>query len=109
MTFARITSDPNGRKTVILNTTIRKIFTVCQEMLETGDSPTFVPQTSVSIAHLALSYLSEVEDAYTEADVVKNAIRVLFVQLICDGLCWGETKLCWVDGYGILTLGSYRS
>ena len=51
--------------------------------------PTLVPQTPISVSDLPLSYLREVEDAYTQSDIVQNTIGVLFVQLICDSLFRG--------------------
>ena len=65
-------------------------------------SPTFVPQTAVPVPHLPLPYLRKVEDADTQTDVMQNAVRVLLVQLVRDGLFWGKSELRWLDGHGVL-------
>ena len=52
-----------------------------------------VPKKAVSISDLTLSYLGHVEDADTKADVVKDAICVLCVQLVYESLFWRETEL----------------
>ena len=38
--------------------------------LVASNSPTLIPQASISISNLPFSYLREVEDAYTQSDVV---------------------------------------
>ena len=46
--------------------------------------------------------MSEVEDGYAEPDIVKDAIGVLLVELVCDGMCGRQAKLGWVNCYGVL-------
>ena len=62
-----------------------------------SNSPTLVPQTSISISDLSLPYLRKVEDAYTQSDIVQNTIGVLFVQFIRDSLFRGQPELRWVN------------
>jgi hypothetical protein len=54
---------------------------------------TCVPEKTIPIPDLTLSYLRHVEYADTEADIVKDAIREFLVQLVDEGLFWGEAEL----------------
>lgn len=50
---------------------------------------TCIPKKPVSIPDLTLSYFRHVENADAEADVMKDAVGVLRVQLVDEGLLWG--------------------
>ena len=50
---------------------------------------TRIPKKTVPIPNLTLSYFGHVKHANAEADVVKDAVGVLRVQLVDEGLLWG--------------------
>ena len=54
---------------------------------------TCVPKKAVPVPDLTLPYLCHIEYTNAEANIVEDAIRVLLVQLIDEGLFWGETEL----------------
>jgi hypothetical protein len=54
---------------------------------------TCVPKKPVPIPDLALPYFCHIKHANAEADIVEDAIRVFLVQLVDEGLFWGETEL----------------
>jgi hypothetical protein len=93
LTFAKITSEGKGRKTVNLKTTMisDRIKIVERGATEQPQSKelTRIPKKTVSIPDLALSHFRQVEHADAEADVVKDAVGVLRVQLVDEGLLWG--------------------
>lgn len=64
--------------------------------------PTFVPEEAIAVAHLPLAGLGEIKDAYAEADVVEDAICVLFVDFRDEGVVDGCAKVGRVDGDGVL-------
>jgi len=93
LTFAKTTSEGKGRKTVNLKTTM-----ILDQIVERDDGTAFVhhnrgltciPKKPVSIPNLTLSYFGHVKHANAEADVVKDAVGVLRVQLVDEGLLWG--------------------
>ena len=62
-------------------------------MLSANTRLTCVPEKTVPIPNFTLPYLRNVEHADTEADIVEDAIRVFLVQLVDEGLFWGEAEL----------------
>ena len=54
---------------------------------------TCVPKKTIPVPDLTLPYLCYIEYANAEANIVEDAIRVLLVQLVDEGLFWGETEL----------------
>ena len=54
---------------------------------------TCVPKKAVPVPDLTLPYLCHIEYTNAEANIVEDAIRVLLVQLVDEGLFWGETEL----------------
>jgi hypothetical protein len=97
LTFAKITSEENGRKTVNLKTTktSNEAISRCLKGIEAHSC------TKESIPDLTLPYLGYVEDADTKADVMKDAICVLCVQLVRESLLWGRPN--WEGCIGILS------
>ena len=61
-----------------------------------------MPQTSVPIAHLPLTCLSNVEHTDTQTDVVKDPIRVLFVEDTDDSLLSWLRKASWLQSNRVL-------
>ena len=64
---------------------------------------TLVPEEPVTIPHLPLADLREVENADAQTDVVQDAVRVLFVEFVGDCLFWWCTEMLWVYRDGVLT------
>jgi hypothetical protein len=81
LTFAKIISAGNGRKTVNLKTTMisdQKCRTrrySCPPTL----GLTCVPKKTVPIPDRTLPYLCHIEHANAEADIVEDAVRVFLV------------------------------
>jgi hypothetical protein len=88
LTFARITSEGKGRKTVSLKTTmgsksIRRLS--CPDKTTTL---TCIPEETVPIPDFTFSCLCHVEYANAEADILKDAVGVFLVELVDEGLFW---------------------
>lgn len=114
-TFARMTSDAKGLNTTSLNKTtrprgggggLRHPSQLCDP--RTRKKRTFVPQQPITIPHLPLPDFCEVEHAYAEADVVQDAVGVLFVELVGDGLVGRDPKVGRVYRDRVLSAGSAR-
>ena len=54
---------------------------------------TCITEETVAVPDFTFSCLGYVKYTYAEADVVKDAISVFFVELIDEGLFWGKAKL----------------
>ena len=54
---------------------------------------TCVPKKTVPVPDLTLPYFCHIEYANAEANIVEDAIRVFLVQLVDEGLFWGEAEL----------------
>jgi hypothetical protein len=50
---------------------------------------TCIPEKTVPISDLTLSYLRHVEHADTEANIVEDAVCVFFIELVDESLFWG--------------------
>jgi hypothetical protein len=50
---------------------------------------TCIPEKTVPISDFALSYLCHIEHANTESNIVEDAVRVFFVELVDESLFWG--------------------
>lgn len=61
-----------------------------------------MPETPISIAHLPLARLSDVEDTDAQADVMQDPVRILFVEDVDDGLLCGQREGCWLYGDRVL-------
>lgn len=94
LTFAMTTSEGKGRKTVNLKTTMildqnRRTWGDGTGFVHNNRRLTCIPKKTVPIPDFTLSYFRHVEHANAEADVVKDAVGVLRVQLVDEGLLWG--------------------
>jgi len=63
---------------------------------------TCIPQETVPIPDFTLPCLGYVEYTNTEADVVKDAIGIFLVELIDEGLLWGDAELRGMYRYFVL-------
>jgi len=54
---------------------------------------TCIPEETIAVPDFTFPCLGYVKHTNTEADVVKDAISVFFVELIDEGLFWGKAKL----------------
>jgi hypothetical protein len=70
---------------------------------------TSVIQAAVAVANFALASLREVEDADAKANVVQDAVRVLFVQLGRERARDGHAEVARLDRYRILRSASARA
>lgn len=100
-TFARITSEANGLKTVIRKMTGSVSQRPCG--VQNSRLRTFIPQEPIPVSYLPLADLCEVKHAYTQPDLVQDAVRILFVQLVRDRLFRGHVELRWVYRDGVLS------
>lgn len=92
LTLAMMTSDMNGLKMTMRNTTA-----LCQLFSSTcifiGQQLALVPETPIPITDFSLTDLTEVKDADAEPNVVQHTVGVFLVEFSGYGLICGNTKL----------------